>query len=107
MAHDSQIFRAKANHKLIQINKKDKYIEDIYFFEVNTKYISSSVLKTLEFLRVRSTSENSDVLTHEMKYIIWYLPKKNFFLYFILCVGYITEKGGAENAITNFFSKPK
>ena len=24
----------------------DKYIEDIYFFEVNTKYISSSVLKT-------------------------------------------------------------
>ena len=26
-----------------------KYIEDIYFFEVNTKYISSSVLKTSEF----------------------------------------------------------
>ena len=25
------------------------YIEDIYFFEVNTKYISSSVLKTSEF----------------------------------------------------------
>ena len=25
-------------------------IEDIYFFEVNTKYISSSVLKTSEFL---------------------------------------------------------
>ena len=24
-------------------------IEDIYFFEVNTKYISSSVLKTSEF----------------------------------------------------------
>ena len=23
-----------------------EYIEDIYFFEVNTKYISSSVLKT-------------------------------------------------------------
>ena len=36
-------------------------IEDIYFFEVNTKYISSSVLKTSEFSRVRSTSENSDV----------------------------------------------
>ena len=36
-------------------------IEDIYFFEVNTKYISSSVLKTSEFSRVRSKSENSDV----------------------------------------------
>ena len=37
------------------------YIEDIYFFEVNTKYISSSELKTSKFLRVRSTSENLDV----------------------------------------------
>ena len=35
-----------------------RYIEDICFFEVNTKYISSSELKTLEFSRVRSTSEN-------------------------------------------------
>ena len=35
--------------------------EDIYFFEVNTNYIASSVLKTSEFSRVRSTSENSDV----------------------------------------------
>ena len=26
-----------------------EHIEDIYFFEVNTKYISSSVLKTSEF----------------------------------------------------------
>ena len=26
-----------------------QYIEDIYFFEVNTKYISSSVLKASEF----------------------------------------------------------
>ena len=36
-------------------------IEDIYFFKVNTKYISSSVLKTAKFSRVRSTSENSNV----------------------------------------------
>ena len=28
------------------------YIEDIYFFEVNTKYISSSELKTSKFSRV-------------------------------------------------------
>ena len=34
------------------------HIEDICFFEVNTKYISSSDLKTSEFSRVRSTSEN-------------------------------------------------
>ena len=46
-----------------------QYIEDIYFFEVNTKYISSSVLKTSEFSRVRSTSENSDVFNSEMKYV--------------------------------------
>ena len=39
----------------------DKYIEDIYFFEVNTKYISSSVLKTSEFSWVRSTNENFNV----------------------------------------------
>ena len=31
------------------IFKFRRYIEDIYFFEVNNKYISSSVLKTSEF----------------------------------------------------------
>ena len=30
-----------------------QYIEDICFFEVNTKYISSNELKTSEFSRVR------------------------------------------------------
>ena len=39
----------------------NNFIEEIYFFEVNTKYISSSVLKASEFSRVHSTSENSDV----------------------------------------------
>ena len=38
-----------------------KYIEDIYFFEVNTKYISSNVLKISEISRVRSTSEIADI----------------------------------------------
>ena len=37
------------------------YIPDICFFEVNTKYISSSELKTSKFSRVRSTSETLDV----------------------------------------------
>ena len=56
-----------------------KYITDIYFFEVNTKYISSSVLKTSEFSRVRSTNENFDVfnLRDEIK-------KSKFSFYFIL-----------------------
>ena len=38
-----------------------KYIEDIYFFEVNTKYISSNVLKISVISRVRSTSEFADI----------------------------------------------
>ena len=36
-------------------------IEDIYFFEVNTKYISSNVLKILVISRVRSTSGIADI----------------------------------------------
>ena len=50
---------------------KNKLIEDIYFLEVNTKYVSSSVLKTSEFSRVRSTCENFDVTTHEMTYLVF------------------------------------
>ena len=38
-----------------------EYVEDIYFFEVNTKYISSNVLKISESSRVRSTSEIADI----------------------------------------------
>ena len=37
----------------------DRLIEGIYFFEVNTKYIPLSVLKTSKLPRVRS--KNSDV----------------------------------------------
>ena len=33
----------------MQVRAFKRYIKDIYFFEVNTKYISSSVLKTSEF----------------------------------------------------------
>ena len=41
-------------------NCEGPYIENIYFFEVNTKYSSSSVLKTSKLSRVCSTSENYD-----------------------------------------------
>ena len=37
------------------------YIGDIYFFEVNTKYISSNVFKISVISRVRSTSEIADI----------------------------------------------
>ena len=36
-------------------------IEDIYFFQVNTKYISSSVMKISVSSRVRSTNVFSDI----------------------------------------------
>ena len=45
------------------ISKMLKDIEDIYFFEVNTKYVSSSAVKNQYFSRVRSTSENADIFT--------------------------------------------
>ena len=57
-----------------------QYIEDIYFFEVNTKYISSSKLKTSKFSRVRSTSENLDVFKSRDENNIFgiHLKKVNF-----------------------------
>ena len=39
----------------------NQYIEDIYFFELNTKYISSNLLKISVISRVRSTSETVDI----------------------------------------------
>ena len=40
---------------------RNEDIEDIYFFEVNTKYISSNVMKISVNSRVHSTSEFSDI----------------------------------------------
>ena len=40
---------------------RNNYIKDIYCFEVNTKYISSNVLKISVISRVRSTSEIADI----------------------------------------------
>ena len=65
------------------------YIEDIYFFDVNTKYIwyiSSNVLKISVISRVRSTSETADISNTFDKIYQIYLPKKSkiFFLFFPL-----------------------
>ena len=61
-----------------------RYIEDIYFFEVNTKYISSSVLKTSEFSRVRSTSENFDIFNSRDEIYLVFTKRSKFSFYFIL-----------------------
>ena len=54
-----------------------KYIEDIYFFEVNTKYISSSgVKKNQYFSQVRSTSENADIFTTRDEIYLVFAEKK-------------------------------
>ena len=61
-----------------------QYIEDIYFFKVNTKYISSSVLKTSEFSRVRCTSENSYVFNSQDEIYLVFTEKSKFSFYYIL-----------------------
>ena len=48
----------------------------VYFFEVNTKYISSSELKTSKFSRVRSTSENLDVFKSRDEIYLVFTDKK-------------------------------
>ena len=65
-----------------------RYIEDIYFFEVNTKYISSSVSKKSEFSRVRSTSEKfSDVFNSREEIYLVFTKKKSKFLFIIYFFG--------------------
>ena len=59
------------------------YIEDIYFFEVNTKYISSNVLKTSEFHECAARMKISMFSTLEMKYI-WYSSQKSKFSFYFL-----------------------
>ena len=55
---------------------RDGYIEDIYFFEVNTKYISSNVLKI----------SGISLLLQELKYF-WYLLKKSKFSFYFFHKG--------------------
>ena len=57
----------------------EKYIEDIYFFEVNTKYISLNALKISVISRVKLLIFS----THKMKYFLYLQKKGNFSFYFI------------------------
>ena len=58
------------------------YIEDIYFFSVNTKYISSNVLKISEISRVRSTSEIADIFNTFDEIFLVFTEKSKFSFYF-------------------------
>ena len=62
-----------------------EYIEDINFFEVNTKYISSSVVKNISIFHESVERVKMLIFSlHKMKYI-WYLLKTSkFSFYFIL-----------------------
>ena len=77
------------------------YIEDICFFEVNTKYISSRELKTSEFSRVRSTSENYYVFnSRDEIYLVFTEKKQIFFLFYTMHRHFPMHKVGGENAKT-------
>ena len=63
-------------------------IEDICFSESNTKYISSSELKTSEFSRVRSKSENFYVFnSRDEIYLVFTENISKFSFYFIQYTG--------------------
>ena len=61
-----------------------EYTEDIYLLEVNTKYVSSSVLKTLEFSRICSTSEIFDVFNSRDDIYLVFTEKIKYSFYFII-----------------------
>ena len=58
-----------------------KYIEDIYCFEVNTKYISSNALKISVISRVRSASEVADIFNTRDEIYLVFTAKKVFFFH--------------------------
>ena len=60
---------------LANVSRRMKYIEDIYFFEVNTKYISSSAVKKNQYFFHECVARVKMLIfsQHEMKYIL-YLP---------------------------------
>ena len=66
-----------------QTSRRGKYIEDVCFFDVNTKYISSSELKTSEFSRVRSTSEMFYVFNSRDEIYLVFAEKKANFLFIL------------------------
>ena len=63
------------------MHHRGECIEDIYFFEANAEYISSSVLKISVISRVHSASGISDIF-NIFDENFWYLSKKvNTFIF--------------------------
>ena len=71
------------------------YIEDICFFEVNTKYISSSELKTSKFSRVRNSRDEI--------YLVFTENKQIFFLFYTIHGHFPIHKAGGEMQKPNIF----
>ena len=62
---------------------RKKNIEDIYFFEVNTKYISSNVLKISVISRVRSTNKITDICKTLDELALVFTEKMLLFFFFV------------------------
>ena len=69
LRHDDLLLRASSE------------IEDIYFFEGNTKYVSSTVMKISVNSRERRTSKLSDYLEHDMIFLVFTDQKQIFYLF--------------------------
>ena len=59
-------------------------MEDIYFFEVNNKYISSNVMKISVNSRVHSRSKISDIFNIRGEIVLVFTNKKKIFFLFFL-----------------------
>ena len=81
------------------------YIEDIYFFEVNTKYISASSVKKISIFRECVARAKTQIFSlQEIKYT-WYLPKKSkFSFYFILNIE-SKHSLHLENGLESYFNE--
>ena len=63
---------------MFDLNIKVDHIEDIYFSEVNTKYISSNVLKISLITRVCSTNEIIDIFSIQDEIFLIFTKKSKF-----------------------------
>ena len=81
-SENADIFTARDEIYLVFAEK----IEDIYFFEVNTKYISSSAVKKISIFHEcvarkatktnKQTSENADIFTTQDEIYLVFAVKK-------------------------------
>ena len=83
MTSESQVIShdRTVNPMVSMVESGWKYTMDIYFLRVNTKYISSRVVKNQHFAQVRSTSENDDIFTERDKIYLLF-TSKNLYLFY-------------------------